>query len=329
MKASSIITAVFPQLSFAAAVLARNSTACTDPAVRVEWRTLTTVERAEYITAVKCLATKPSILGLNSTLYDDFPWVHSQLNLDIHFVAQFLPWHRVFLQQYENALRSACGYSGLMPYWDWTQDAYRLPYSPLLDPSPNATAFSFGGNGAGECGFVPPTRPNPLLCCITSGPFVDLRPKYFNNYEQPHCLNRFFSNITQNDGWNGQAYAPEMIANITANNTKFETFWQALESTPHGAVHGSLGGDMVPQTSPNDPLFFMHHAQVDRLWWLWQQADPTARILDYSGNKFAAYTGDDTRASLDDIMTFKGLNPNITVQSAMSTDSSDLCYRYA
>lgn len=54
----------------------------------------------------------------------------------------------------------------------------------------------------------------------------------------------------------------------------------------------------------------MHHSQVDRLWWLWQQADPNARNFDFSGNKFAAYTDDDTRAALTDEMTFLGLGAN-------------------
>ncbi|KAI4592726.1 hypothetical protein KJ359_010485 [Pestalotiopsis sp. 9143b] len=256
--------------------------------------------KAEYIAAVQCLATKESVLDLDSTLYDDFAWVHAKLNLQIHFVAQFLPWHRVFLRLYENALRSECSYSGLTPYWDWKMDAYHLPSSPLLDPSPDATSTSFGGDGEGSCGFVPPTRPDPALCCVAAGPSVDLRPRYLNGDDQPHCLNRHFSNVTVGDGWNGQAYAEATIANITANNTVFETFWQALESGPHGAVHGAVGGDMVPSTSPNvNPLFFMHHSQVDRLWWLWQQADPNARNFDFSGNKFAAYTDDDNPGGAD------------------------------
>jgi hypothetical protein len=43
---------------------------------RREWRTLTLLERHEYLDAVRCLKTRPSRLGLNHTLYDDFPWIH-------------------------------------------------------------------------------------------------------------------------------------------------------------------------------------------------------------------------------------------------------------
>lgn len=53
---------------------------CTNPGQRREWRTLSTAEQEEYISAVKCLATKPSRLNLTTTLYDDFPYVHNELN---------------------------------------------------------------------------------------------------------------------------------------------------------------------------------------------------------------------------------------------------------
>lgn len=56
------------------------STSCTNPGQRREWRSLSTAEQEEYISAVKCLTTKPSRLNLTTTLYDDFPYVHNELN---------------------------------------------------------------------------------------------------------------------------------------------------------------------------------------------------------------------------------------------------------
>ena len=43
-----------------------------------------------------------------------------------------------------------------------------------------------------------------------------------------------------------------------------------LEFNPHDGVHGSLGGDMA-QVGPasRDPIFYLHHANVDRLWAVW------------------------------------------------------------
>ena len=43
-------------------------------------------EQLDYVTAVKCLATKPSKLRNNGSLYDDFPWVHKQLSSNSAFI---------------------------------------------------------------------------------------------------------------------------------------------------------------------------------------------------------------------------------------------------
>lgn len=53
-------------------------TACTEPVIRREWRGLSDAERKDYIGAVQCLRSSPSRLGLNQSLYDDFPYVHSR-----------------------------------------------------------------------------------------------------------------------------------------------------------------------------------------------------------------------------------------------------------
>lgn len=54
---------------------------CINPPKRVEWRELSAANQKGYIDAVLCLKTKPSRIGLKeSTLYDDFPYVHFKLN---------------------------------------------------------------------------------------------------------------------------------------------------------------------------------------------------------------------------------------------------------
>lgn len=52
---------------------------CTNPSLRREWRSLAAAEKKAYIDAVKCLGETPSVLGLNQTLYADFPWVHNRI----------------------------------------------------------------------------------------------------------------------------------------------------------------------------------------------------------------------------------------------------------
>lgn len=55
------------------------SLSCRNPIVRREWRTLGTTERQIYLKAVQCLWEQPSRIGLNHSLYEDFPWVHSRM----------------------------------------------------------------------------------------------------------------------------------------------------------------------------------------------------------------------------------------------------------
>lgn len=67
-------------LCCAAVVPRQLGSACTDPPKRIEWRQLGAEIQKEYIEAVLCLRTKPSALGLNTTRYDDFPYIHTHLD---------------------------------------------------------------------------------------------------------------------------------------------------------------------------------------------------------------------------------------------------------
>jgi tyrosinase len=58
--------------------------------------------------------------------------------------------------------------------------------------------------------------------------------------------------------------------------TNFASFQRDLEAV-HGGVHNAVGGDMATAHSPADPSFFLHHANIDRLWAQWQAAQRTAR----------------------------------------------------
>lgn len=58
---------------------ALSSTQCQNPSIRREWRTLSTSEKLDYLDAVVCLTKTPSVLGLNQTLFDDFPFIHTTI----------------------------------------------------------------------------------------------------------------------------------------------------------------------------------------------------------------------------------------------------------
>ena len=93
----------------------------------------------------------------------------------------------------------------------------------------------------------------------------------------------------------------------------FYPFARALEAGPHNRGHGWVGGDMgSTSSSTNDVAFWLHHAQVDRIWALWQQSNPGER---------AALSGADTQMDPWDAEF------NVTNVDDISGLSAD-CYEY-
>jgi len=74
-----------------------------------------------------------------------------------------------------------------------------------------------------------------------------------------------------------------------------------------------------------DPLFFLHHTQLDRLWWLWQQRQPANGLTAYGGHKERHSI---EMANLDDTLFYKGLASDIRVREVMNVEGDLLCYRY-
>jgi len=234
---------------------ARQTTTCTSPKVRKSWANATSSEKMSYINAVLCLATTPSRLSVSThtTLYDDFAYVHSQLGtsdeaLLVHGVPVFLPWHRYFIQVYEDALRSECGYTGAAMYWDWAADWAAPSKAAVWD-----TPLGFGGNGSDSA-----DGNGPKKLRIAWGPFRNLRPTYWYGEVDPHWLSRDWLPAEMEKGqlqpeMNGNMYSPTIMDQISSL-TVYEKFQFALENGPHGGVHAGIGGrygDMGPSSSPN------------------------------------------------------------------------------
>jgi tyrosinase len=76
-----------------------------------------------------------------------------------------------------------------------------------------------------------------------------------------------------------------------------------------------------------EPLFFLHHAQVDRLWWLWQQQDP-ARLSVYNGEAWHLGETGSREVSLDDKLLMGGIEDDVTVRDVIDTQGGRLCYTY-
>ena len=78
--------------------------------------------------------------------------------------------------------------------------------------------------------------------------------------------------VTRNIGGN---FLPNTAAVATVmSNSIFDPFARALEGI-HNSGHGWVGGSMgVIPTAPCDPIFWMHHCEIDRIWAEWQAANP-------------------------------------------------------
>jgi tyrosinase len=63
--------------------------------------------------------------------------------------------------------------------------------------------------------------------------------------------------------------------NSVTGKTTYDAFQTALEG-PHGWVHNAVGGTMASSASPADPIFWLHHAFVDKIWADWQTTHTSA-----------------------------------------------------
>lgn len=318
------------------AMAAATSALCSNPTVRKEWRELTDTEKAEYLRAAVCLRELPKAkyaeIDAVTTRMDDLVYTHYALNTEIHFVATFLPWHRWYVKLHEDLLRTECGFNGTQPYWDWSieADAKDMPNSPLFDP-----ITGFGGNGkstgSNEPGFQR---------CVVDGPFANTNltlgmgwPNLNDPGDRLHCFTRAFNGGEGNDE-NGDLIIGDMqssaynskVMNTIYGFEKFSEMANMLEGLPHAQIHSIIFGDMGPATSPNEPLFFLHHGNVDRAWAKWQGRNAT-RLADYSGfqdrNKVIA-------ASINDAMPILELgDTEPIVKDYMDIQGGPLCYTYS
>jgi tyrosinase len=103
-----------------------------------------------------------------------------------------------------------------------------------------------------------------------------------------------------------------------------------------------------PISSPGDPVFYLHHTWLDKVWWDWQALNPSSRLYDMSGvNTQRANTtlndvpgGNGTRGepdftgdpgnitTLDHSLSALGLYPNATIRDVMDIGGGYLCYEY-
>jgi tyrosinase len=282
-------------------------------------------QQQQYIIAVQCLMQKPSVVEPGTYLYDDFAYTHVQDGAKSHYAGAFLAWHRYFIHLYEKALIEQCGLTIPLPYWDWSLDSTDLSASPIWN---NLTGFGGNGDLSGDITLYGGR-------CVADGPFAHTWRHWL--YQQldendwillarPHCLSRGFKKTEHVDDLQSRV-SPDQIEE-TLQQQNYTDFFNRLEISTHNAIPQFIMGDFYSFTAPNDPVFYLHHTQVDRLWWMWQQQDPEHRLHEFSGPKETFMHMDNRESSLDDILYAGTVGKNIQVRDVMSTDTSLLCYNY-
>lgn len=192
---------------------------------------------AAYRRAVAAMRALPASDPRN---WNRFAEIHA--NFCPHGNWYFLPWHRAYLVALENIVRDLANKPDFaLPYWDWSADRQLPPAfaagnprsNPLNHPRPGMTP-----NAALPDDMVGPQVMSRILASPDFEAFGSARPR-------------------------GQNGAGAQWQRRVGAKTE-------LEFNPHDGVHGTIGGDMA-QVAPasRDPIFYLHHANVDRLWAVW------------------------------------------------------------
>jgi tyrosinase len=230
------------------------------------------------VAALKDPAQFPWTGQAGLSIYDVFVfWHHQSMMLmtppgqndrnAAHSGPAFLPWHRYFLLTLEGFLQQAVNDTNFrIPYWDWCADAEL--------PNPN-TSPVWSGTNLGQ--FIGPAWTVRLAMNPFSG-----------------NLERVNRQLERNLGAEGALATRSQVRTVVRDETAYD-LTPYNSSSPGGArntvegwigsarihnnVHVWVGGDMQLSSSPNDPVFFLHHCQVDRIWAAWQQQHPTAAYV--------------------------------------------------
>ncbi|KAJ3071744.1 hypothetical protein HDU98_004875 [Podochytrium sp. JEL0797] len=304
------------------ALAASVNAACTQPTVRMEWSQLSSGQKSAYVAAVYALTQRPLSGQLENPAtisFYDFVETHTNNAYWAHGNAQFYPYHRAMMHQWDLALQTVGWTSGSV-YWDWsamsqnwwTSDIFSSQYFGAVSSSDPDNCVLDGQFAKGKYAVSPNPSSGPNAVRKVSG--------------NPTCLRRC--------GSVGSAVTD--ATTITApllTATSYVQFHGDDSSNYHAVGHETMGGANCdfgnPSFSPNDPLFYLHHVFVDKVWWRWQQSCPSY-LTDYEGT--LASSADPTSDGVDNI-AYATLNLDSwswwTVGDVLNPQGGVLCYTYS
>lgn len=212
------------------------------------------------------------------------------------------------MHAHEYLLRTECGYKGTQPYWDEPREAGNFRSSSIF--SPNA----FGGDGDVKEGVVAWHQGNihHSAGCIKDGPFKNYKLHIGPGPDnKTHCISRSISD---------EASTGASLANVQEclDKKTFEDAWHCIEAEPHYGGHRGVGGEMWnPFSSPGDPLFYLHHAWLDKVWWQWQSQALKERVRDITGIKRMGRNPPKGNVTLNDLLYMHDIIKDARVEEVM------------
>jgi tyrosinase len=161
----------------------------------------------------------------------------------------FLPWHRAYTVMYERIVRKLTKNDDFaMPFWDWTANPV-MPEVFTMAKTPDGKPNPLYVSDAGWTRTWPAKKPMPAE---NVGPAVLTKILAPTEYED--------FGTSRPEGQD--SLDPSWITTGTGAQDE-------LEGNAHNMVHNNIGGWMPSASSPRDPIFFMHHCNIDRLWAVW------------------------------------------------------------
>lgn len=193
----------------------------------------------------------------------------------------FLPWHRMYLGYFEQIVGSVIVKLGgpkdwALPYWNYNAgtgsrklpDAFTAPNLSDGRQNPLFETHRKRGNDGKE--FIPEQ-------------YLDLQPAF----QEPGFA------ADPAGGSMGFGGPITTVHHLGGNKSA-----GALETQPHNLVHDQIGDYMGdPDTAAYDPIFWLHHANIDRIWEVWLGFDTrntnptTAKWLSTVGFEFKDSSG--------------------------------------
>jgi tyrosinase len=215
----------------------------------------------------------------------------------------FLPFHRDYILCFERDLQ-AIDPTITLPYWDWTADAN------LADPAtaPIWSEDFMGGTGSPDNDFevkngpfahdagqwnIPVEFEGPKLR-RGLGQFKDPFGILIDTLPSDADLKFLWEEVIYDAPlWAGSPFIPGFRNRIEGWVTRSADHRVRSEGVQlHNRVHVWVGGTMSRPVSPGDPVFFLHHCFVDKLWAEWQMRLATyyADPMNHSHDPLSAMT---------------------------------------